>query len=340
MGDLLKELCFIPGVSGCENLICKYVYDKLLNFANVSIKNDNTVVAVISPSESTEPQKHILFDAHIDQIGLIVTAINKDGFIKFDTCGGFDPKILYGSSVVVHGTDDFKGVICSIPPHLKKDKEKAPDIDDMFIDLGMPLEKVKEKISLGDRISFENKFYELLNGNIASPATDDRAGVYVLIKLAEKLSRETLNTKVTILLSSREEVGRMGVATATYKIMPDEAVSIDVSFAKQPGVSSDRHCVLGKGPMICIAPSLSSNISKFLIETATKASIPYQLEVYGEMSGTNADVINITRGGIPCGLVSIPQRYMHTGIEIVNYNDLENIVKLLFNYAKQGGAQQ
>lgn len=336
MDNLLQELCSIPGVSGDEELICKYVSEKLSPYANVAITNDNSVIATI---ESEKSEKHILFDAHIDQIGLIVTSIDKNGFIKFDICGGFDTRILYGSTVTIHGDDDFKGVICSTPPHLSKHKEKVLDIDNMFIDLGLSLEKIDGKISLGDRISLDNKFYQLLNRNIASPATDDRSGVYVLIKLAEKLNREKLNAKFTILLSSREEVGRMGAKISSYKIMPDEAISIDVSFAKQPGVSSDRHCVLGKGPMIGIAPSLSTNISKCLTEVAKKSNIPYQLEVMGGQSCTNADVISITQGGIPCGLVSIPQRYMHTGIEVVNYNDLENTVELLFNYAKQGGSK-
>ena len=155
----------------------------------------------------------------------------------------------------------------------------------------------------------------------------------------EKLKREKLNIKFTFLLSSREEIGHLGAKTSAYKIMPDEAISVDVSFAKQPGVSNDKYGVLGKGPMIGIAPSLSTKITDSLKEIAQRENIPHQFEVMKGRSGTNADSISLIRSGIPCGLVSIPQRYMHTGVEIVNYGDLENITELLFNYAKQGGAK-
>ncbi len=336
MDDLLRELCAIPGVSGEENLVCKYVSDKLSSFADVSVTQDNSVIATIG---SEEARKHILFDAHIDQIGLTVTHIDKHGFIKFGTCGGFDPRILYGSTVNIHGTDELKGVICSTPPHLSKGKEKTPDTDDMFIDLGMDKNEIRNKISPGDRISLDSKFYELLNKNVASGATDDRSGVYTLIKLAEKLSSLDADMRFTILLSSREEVGRMGAGTAAYKIMPDEAIAVDVSFVKQPGTTDDIHCELDKGPMIGIAPSLSKKVYNTLIEVAKKSGISYQYEIMGGESSTNADVISLVRGGIPCGLVSIPQKYMHTGIEMVNYSDLEKTVQLLFNYARQGGAR-
>ena len=334
MDNLLQELCSIPGVSGCEEVVCKYVFGKLKDFADTKITNDNTVIANIGNDSA---KKHIMFDSHIDQIGLIVTHIGKDGFINFDTCGGLDPRILYGAIVTVHGDKDFKGVIGSIPPHLNKYKEKMLSIDDMFIDLGLSFEETNGKIRPGDRVSFSNRFYKLLNDNIVSPATDDRSGVYVLIKLAEKLSSENLDCKFTILLSSREEVGQMGARTAAYKIMPNESISVDVSFAKQPGVSHGRHCILGDGPMIGIAPSLNKKISKTLKYVAETINIPYQTEVMSGKSGTNADVISIAKGGIPGGLVSIPQRYMHTGIEMINKNDLDNTVELLFNYAKQGG---
>lgn len=340
MTDLLKELCCIKGVSGNEESVCEFAAEKLSAFADVSITNDNSVIAVIEPKDGKEANKHILFDAHIDQIGLIVTSVYENGFIKFDTCGGFDPRILYGSDVIVHGKEDFTGVICSTPPHLMKNKDKGPlSIDDMFIDIGCHIERIEEKIRLGDRVSFNNGFYELLNGNIASPATDDRSGVYILIKLAEKLKNEKLSTKFTFLLSSREEIGKLGAQIGAYKIMPDEAISLDVSFAKQPEVVSDRHCILGKGPMIGIAPSLSHEITDLLKKIAQEENIPHQLEVMGGKSGTNADSISLVRGGIPCGLVSIPQRYMHTGVEVVNYSDLENIIELLFNYAKRGGVK-
>ena len=206
--------------------------------------------------------------------------------------------------------------------------------------MGISKECAEKYISCGDRISFGNAFFELLNQNIASAYTDDRAGVCILIKLAEKLSKTDLkNIKVSILLSSREEIGLMGAKVSAYKIKPDEGICVDVSFAKQPGVSSDRYAELGKGPMIGIAPSLSKNIGEALKQAAIKENIPYQLEVMAGKSGTNADLISLERGGVPCGLVSIPQKYMHSAVEVVNIEDMENIVSLLFKYCVEGGAK-
>lgn len=337
MQNLLKELCEISGVSGNEQNISKFIKDKLSAFANVYVQHDNSVLVSIGPEKA---EKNIMFEAHMDQIGMIVTSIEKNGFVKFSSCGGVNAKLLYGKNVNIHGKTDLVGVVCSVPPHLQKDKNKnSLNIDDMFIDLGMSKEDAEKIISSGDRISFANKFYTLANNNFASPSMDNRCGVCILMKLVEKLSKETLNTKFTILFSSREEVGCRGAKISTYRCNPNEAICLDVDFAKQPEVHSDKYSTLGSGAIIGIYPSLPKNIPETLIEISKTQTIPYQIAVDGSGSGTNADVISISRSGIPCGVVSIPQRYMHSGVEVVNLNDMQNILDLIFNYAKQGGTK-
>lgn len=339
MEKLLKELCTVSGVSGDELKIASIVKNKLSQFSNPRIENDGSVIATIGP---TQAKNHILFDAHIDQIGLIITEVNKNGFLKFAACGGIDPRILYGSTVIVNGQENLTGIVCSTPQHLKNpnDKGKFPEINDLCVDIGTSNKDVISNISVGDSISFNPNFHKLLNNNIVSPSTDDRAGVCVMVRLAEQLYHENLSTKVTILLSSREEVGGSGAKISAFKCNPSEAVAVDVSFAKQPGLTKNKYGIINNGPMIAIAPSLSRNISNFLINISQKNSIPYQIEVMGEKSGTNADTISLIRSGIPCGLVSIPQKYMHSNVEMVNITDMENTVKLLLNYAKLGGISQ
>ncbi len=336
MKNLLYELCTKRGISGDENNISKFVYKKLSKYCKCKIRNDGSVIGTIGNINS---EHNILFDAHIDQIGLVVTYIDDTGFVKISNCGGIDSRILLGSTVKTCQSREISGIICSIPPHLSKKNSdnKVPSVDELYVDFGMDYEEIKKYINVGDRLSLFEKFQELLNERISSPSIDDRAGVAVLIKLAEKLNKETLDHKVTILLSSQEETSSLGAITSSYECHPDEAIVVDVSFAKQPNVESNKYSKLDKGPLIGISPSLSKKVTNLLIKTAQKKDIPYQLEIMGGKTGTNADHISINRGGVNCGLVSIPQRYMHTAVEVVSIKDMENTVELLFNYAKKGG---
>ncbi len=329
MKNLLMKLCSISSISGQENAVCEFIKKNLDHIENVKIENDNSVIASLGPEKS---KKHILLDAHLDHIGLIVLSVTKSGFINFATCGGFDPKILCGKIVTVHAKVDIKGVICTTSPHLQKRKEKNISVDDLFIDVGLEAAYVKDTVSAGNRISINCGFFQLLNNNISSASTDNAAGVAALIKLSEKLAKEALDKKITILFSSREEIGLMGAKISTYKIKPSEAICVDVSFAQQPKVSNSRYAILGNGPLIGVAPSLSLKITNSLKKAASLSNISYQIEVMSGKSGTNADVISVCKSGVPCGLVSIPQRYMHTGVEVVNLQDIENTIDLLFSY--------
>lgn len=338
MEKLLKELCQITAVSGDEPQITQFIQENLKDLCHTEVNVDGSLIASIGPKNA---RNGILFDAHIDQIGLIVTYVDKSGFLKFAACGGMDPRILYGQSVVIHSKLKMTGIICSTPGHLKDSNQrgKFPDISDLVVDVGTDDENVLSAISVGDKISFKPNFKKLLNDNFASPSTDDRAGVCIMLKLAQALSKQNSNQSFTVLFSSKEEVGTLGAKTSAFKCDPSQAISVDVSFAKQHDLSENNYAELGKGPMIGIAPILSKNISNLLVDIAMKNGIPYQIEVMGGKSGTNADSIVTTKSGIPCGLVSIPQRYMHSNVEMVNIHDLENTFKLLLEYAKAGGVK-
>ena len=159
-----------------------------------------------------------------------------------------------------------------------------------------------------------------------------------MIRCAQLLQETTLSCRVTVLLSTREEVGSQGAETAAFREEPDMAIAVDVSFADQPGVPSHKCGKLSEGPMIGVSPVLDKNITETLKRLAKENEIPFQLEVMGGTTGTNADEINVTRGGVPCGLVSIPQRNMHTPAEICDHKDIENVARLLAAFIREVGA--
>lgn len=327
--DLLKELTQTLGVAGEENEICELLKQKLSEFGEVSVDPMNNVSCTFGGGY------HIMLEAHLDEIGLIVTEVTEDGFVKFEKCGGVDSRMLLGYEVMVHGRKDCFGVISTLPPHLQKkdDSHHVPEVEELSIDVGMSFENASKLISPGDKITFARNFTNLSDDVISASCLDDRSGVAVVLLAAEQL--RDVPCKITLLFSSQEELGTRGAKTAPFGKNVDESISVDVSFAYSPGCKKEECGEMGKGPMIGISPILNRTISNKLIETAKKSEIPYQLEVMNGRTGTNADVITICESGIPCGLVSIPEKYMHTPVETVSVKDVENVAKLIAAYVKE-----
>ncbi len=339
--DLKKvifDLCSSCGVSGSEEPAVITAEKYLKEYSETRVDSNGNLFAVLGNKDA---DKTILLDAHIDRIGLIVTDINEKGFVKVAKCGGADVRTLQDSVVVLQSNPEIKGVVCCMPPHLSDGKEdKAVSIDKTWVDFGMSYDEVKSYISIGDVLTFKSEPVELLNNKIMSAALDDRCGVASLIKCAELISNESnIDYKVIIMLSVQEETFGTGAKTGAFIVEADEAISVDVSFANQPDISGQYSKIeLGKGPMICISPILNRKMSNKLIELAESNNIPYQLEPISGATGTNADSITVTKGGVKTALISIPQRYMHTSSEIIAVEDVENTAKLIFEYIKCGGA--
>ena len=337
MKQLLFDLCRIGGVSGSEEPIAAFCSEKLSAFADTSIDKNGNVIAVLGNKNS---DKTILLDAHLDRIGFMVTSINEKGFVKVASCGGIDVRVLADTVVVSSGENPIKGVVCCMPPHLSDGGEdKADTIDKVWIDFGLPYEKVIEKIKIGDVLTFYGEPKELLNNRITAPALDDRCGVAALIRCAELINKREISYKVVILLSVQEETYGTGAKTGAYQINADEAIAVDVSFASQPDVSGQYAGIeLSKGPVICISPILSKKMIKKLVQIAEEKNIPFQYEPISSATGTNADHISVTGSGVSSAVVSIPQRYMHTPIEVIDISDVENTATLLAEYIISGGA--
>lgn len=328
VSDLLESLCYANGTSGDESDAANFAAEKLGEFMNVSIDKLGNVVG-----RNEAEGKHFLLDAHIDRIGLVVTAITDDGFLKVGACGGIDVRTLDAAEVIVYGTEPIFGVITAIPPHLSKsDENKASDITDILIDIGMDKETAERFITPSDRVIVKPQFSKLLSSRVVGTALDDRAGVVSLL-LACKLLKENGNLpNLTVVFSVCEETTGSGAKTTSFKASADEAIAVDVSFALQPGVSPEESGELSKGPMIGFSSTLDFSMSKKLVSVAEKNEIPYQKEIMGSRTGTNADSIAVSGQGVKMGLLSIPQRNMHTQAEIIDINDVINTAKLIAGY--------
>lgn len=326
--ELTMSLSRAVGVAGAENGAAELAADVLSRLGEVRVDNLGSVICAVQPPEGKA--HHYMLDAHIDEIGLIVTAVTADGFLKVSNVGGIDRRLLLASEVVIHAAEPVMGIVCSTPPHLQGEGEKKnPKIDDIFIDIGMSRESAEKSVRLGDRITFKAHSRELLGGCITGKALDDRAGCAAVIKAAELLKERGLNCGLTVTLTSQEETGAAGAKAAAFAVMPTHCFTVDVSFAHTPDAKKEKCGELGKGPMIGIAPILSGDLSDKLISIATAKGIPYQLEVMGGTTGTNADAIAPSGVGVKTALVSVPQRYMHTPVEKVCVKDIEDTARLI-----------
>ncbi len=280
---------------------------------------------------------HILLDAHMDEISLIVTHVDEKGFLKVSACGGMDARILLGSSVTVYGKAPLPGIVCTLPPHLSKDMDKVPSIEEMAVDVGLNATQAQAQVKPGNRVFLRKSLTPLQNGRVTGKSLDDRAGIATILRALELLRQQKVEANLTVLFSVQEEVGTRGAKPAAFRCEPEEAVAVDVSFAASPGTPAHKCGKLSDGPMIGIAPVLAKRMSDRMIALCAQEGIPYQLEVMGGTTGTNADVFTISKIGIPTALLSLPLRYMHTGVEVVDLADLENTARLLAAYIRTRG---
>ena len=339
--DIVLGLSNSNGPSGAEGSAARLAMELLSDLTPVTRDSLGNVIAELGNPDSPN---HILIDAHIDEIGLVVTDIDNDGFLHIAKCGGIDRRVIIGSEVVVMSRTKISGVVCCRPPHLTvgEDHTKIPDLRDMAVDIGYKAEKARELVPIGTRIALKGRPASLLGNRVSGKALDNRAGAAAIIRTVELLEPKCsrLDCRVTALLSTREEVGHLAAGCAAFTVAPTQAIVVDVGFAQYPGCPEESCGKLGEGPMIGFSPVLSRAISKKLASVADEKGIKWQYDVCGGITGTNADDIAVTAGGIPCGLLSIAQRNMHTPVEVVDCDDVENTARLLAAYIRSGGVTQ
>ncbi len=327
----LKEFIFAAiskvGVVGFENKRADFLKEEFENYCDeVTI---DTVGNVIGLKKGTSKGK-IMYVAHADEIGLMITNIDEKGLLSFTDMGGFDQRTLVAQEVRVLGKEEVLGVIGTKPPHLNtpEDAKKAMLLKDLKIDTGLEVDKVKEIVSVGDIAVVRRKPIELLNNRIASNALDDIVGIGAMYEAMKQLQYIKHDVDVYFVASVQEEVTGLGAKTVARRIQPDIAIAIDVDFAKTPELSN-VNIELGKGPVLMICPTNHRQILKGHKKVANENAIPYQIKVVNGIGGTDSNTLETAFYDIAVADLGIPIRYMHTSVEVVELKDVKELARLM-----------
>jgi endoglucanase len=281
-----------------------------------------------------------MLSTHMDEIGLMVTYISPDGYLSIAAIGGVDAAILPGMRVDVHASDGstLRGVVGRKPIHLIEPDERknVTPLSGLVIDLGLPAKKVKKSVKVGDPITFGVGFERFGKKMAVSRAFDDKIGVYIACEVVKNLAtRKRLDANFVAAITVQEEIGTRGAITSAHSVRPDVAVAFDVTHATDyPGIDKTKYgeIICGNGPVIARGPNINPAVFDRLVAAAEAEGIAYQLEAEPSVTGTDARSIQITRGGIPTGLVSVPLRYMHTPTEVISLDDVKGAIKLLTRF--------
>lgn len=328
--ELLKQLTEARGPSGYEAEIREIVQERFGQYADETRTDTLGNVIALKRGEGPEPRPSVMLAGHMDEIALMVKQIEK-GFLHITQVGGFDPRVLLGQEVIVHGQRELPGVIVSVPPHFTDpaERQKAVPLDKLFVDVGLPPEQVEELVRVGDLITIYRRFTELNSGRAASKAMDDRTAVAAIAICLEELTRLKHQWDVYAVATVQEETGLRGAMTSAYGLAPTVAVAIDVSFGHQPDAPKALTVKMNGGPSIAFGPNIHPRVFDGLMAAAKAMELPHQTEPVPGRSGTDAWAIQVSREGIPTGLLGIPLRYMHTSVETVVLKDVERTGRLL-----------
>ncbi len=329
--DLLLTLSNLDSIGSLSEASDK-AYDILSQYTKTKRQNSHNIIGFLKGKADYT----VMLDAHIDQVGFIVTDIDDKGFLTVNTVGSIDLRSLPAREVTVHGKEKITAVFSAIPPHLSSTEVEYTDITKLKIDTSLG-EKAKNLISVGDYVTFKGECFSLSDNLTCGKSFDDRAGVACLLEVAKRLSAKDLPVNVVFSLSQGEEIGLRGVRTAAFYINPDEAIAVDVTFGTAPNVSTEESSALANGGAIGVSPTLNKEISNKLINISKENNIPYSLEIMAEKTGTNADMISISRVGVKTCTLSIPLRNMHSSVEVLDLRDLDAVCDLLEKYILEGG---
>jgi putative aminopeptidase FrvX len=330
--ELLKKLCEAHGVPGREEAVRELVISELRGICD-EIRTD-ALGNVIALKKGSGRGPKVMLAAHMDEIGFLVSHIDeKSGFLRIDPVGGFDPRVLMAQRVIVHTEKgDLIGIIGSKPPHIltEEERKKPLELKDLFIDLGLPADEVKKRVSIGDFVTLQQDFAEV--GNLVScKALDDRVGVYVMIEAVRRTKKHVCD--IYAVATTQEEVGVRGARVSSFNVAPDIGVALDVTVASDvPGVGEHEQVTkLGAGVAIKIKDSLSISNPKLvrtMRQIAEQKKIKYQLEILPR-GGTDAGAIQMTREGVAAITLSIPTRYCIRSSRLPIKDDIQAAIDLL-----------
>ncbi|MEA4831628.1 putative aminopeptidase YsdC [bioreactor metagenome] len=335
--NLLSRLCLVPSVSSREDRahaffkeLCAPYFDEVLcdRFGNVIAKK----------LCGKKGAKKLMLDAHLDEIGLVVTEICDGGFVKVAPIGGVDTGILPAMELILYGKETIRGIVAAAPPHLiPADKRgKKQEMSSVLVDTGYSRESLEKIISPGDLIGFDTKFTELLNNRAASKGMDDRACGLCLIGAVELVCGKDIDYDIYVTLSIREETGALGAVMAAYSVEPDFAIVVDVDHARLPGDTEKARDLIGEGASITYTDTLCRHLSDALVNSSKNARLPIQVIADTGHTGTNAHEMAVSAGGIPCVVLSLPLKNMHTPVELCDISDMESVANVIAAFITDG----
>lgn len=339
--QFLEQLLNVPSPSGYEEEIQTIVREYCGSFAD-QIETDwhGNVMAAVNPSG----QPRIMLDAHCDQIGFVVKFIDGDGFLRVSPIGGWDVQTLIGQKMQVWTSQGpILGVIARKAIHLltPEERKQVPTVNDLWIDIGVnSKEETRELVQIGDPVTLKLGHDSMRNGLICGPGMDDRVGVWVVISALERVSRLNPAAAVFSVSSVQEEIGLRGAKTSAFSIDPQLGIAVDVTHATDcPTIDKNEHgdIQIGQGPVVVRGPNSNPRVFERLRRIAAESDIPMQVNALGKPASNNGNAIQISRGGVATSIVAIPNRYMHSPVEVVSESDLDHAAELLAQFCASVG---
>ncbi|MGH7552180.1 MAG: M42 family metallopeptidase [Longimicrobiales bacterium] len=342
--DFLKRLLDTPGPSGFEAAVARVWREEAQSFAD-RVEADVSGNSIALVNEGGSPR--VMLAGHIDEIGVMVTHIDEEGFLYFEGIGGWDSQVLVGQRVrVLARSAELVGVIGKKPVHLIKgeEKDKATKVQDLWIDIGVAhRDAARERgVRVGDPGVIDARLVELGDGLIASRSIDNRIGAYIVIEALRLLARDRPAAQVAAVATAQEEIGYSGggARTSAYRLDPQVALVVDVTFATDsPGMEKKElgEHKLGGGPVLSRGSAAHAVVVDRLVSAAEREQIPYTLSASPKYTSTDADAIYLSRAGVATGVISVPNRYMHSPNEMVSLNDLELCARLIAAFVRDLG---
>jgi endoglucanase len=332
-----QQILETPSPSGYEEPVQRIVREYAGKFAD-EVRTDlhGNVIAAVNPGAKLR----LMFAGHCDQIGLLVTFINDNGFIYTNTIGGWDPQQLIGQRMTIHTADGpVPAVIARKPIHLldEEERKQVVKLKDMWLDIGAKnRDEAAKVVRVGDPVTLELGYQEMRNNLANSPGMDDKTGLWVCMEAARRAKEKKLNVAVYAVSTVQEEIGLRGAHTSAYGVDPQVGIAVDVTFSTDcPTIEKNQEgdIKLGGGPVLHRGPNMNPIVVEGLRGAAEAGDIPVQWNAIGRGTGTDANAIQMARAGVATGLVSIPNRYMHSAVEMCSLEDIDHAADLLAAFA-------
>lgn len=335
--DTARELCALSGPSGFEEAAAQRAAALLTPLADEVRTNAlGSVIAVRRCGRKNA--KRLLLDAHLDEVGFIVTG-TAEGFLKFAAIGGLDDRTLPGREVRVLAPEGaLYGVIACLPPHVQtaEQREQVVELKDLYIDVGLPQTEAEKRVPPGTPGVFEGEMFDLEGDSFTGKALDDRLCAAVVLQVMENIREDELPCDVYAMLSTQEEVGMRGAAPGAFSIDPDWCIAVDVTHARTPDAPKEETFEAGKGCTVGVGPNANRALTGAILALAKEKGIPHAVEVMPKSSGTDGWAIQISRQGVATAIVSVPVKYMHSPVETASLADAEAAADLITAFIRGG----